>query len=84
VARSPAAEYREGVPGGLVEDGGRRLWGLFDELFSHYATGILDFYHAVQNLGKGAAAWLDGLQLRPAGGSHGRGTACGTVCLTGS
>ena len=25
-----------------------------------YATGILDFYHAVQNLWKGAAAWLDG------------------------
>jgi hypothetical protein len=43
-----------------VSDGGRGLWGLFDELFSYYATGVLDFYHAVQNLWKGAAAWLDG------------------------
>ena len=43
-----------------LSDGGRGLWCLFDELFSHYATGVLDFYHAVQNLWKGAAAWLDG------------------------
>jgi hypothetical protein len=43
-----------------VSDGGRGLWGLFGELFSYYATGVLDFYHAVQNLWKGAAAWLDG------------------------
>jgi hypothetical protein len=28
--------------------------------FSNYATGVLDFYHAVQNLWTGAAAWLDG------------------------
>jgi hypothetical protein len=27
---------------------------------SSFAIGILDFYHAVQNLWKGAQAWLDG------------------------
>jgi hypothetical protein len=43
-----------------LSDGARGLWGLFDERFGAYATGILDFYHAVQNLWKGAAAWLDG------------------------
>lgn len=43
-----------------VSDGGRGLWCLFDQLFSPYATGVLDFYHAVQNLWKGAAAWLEG------------------------
>jgi hypothetical protein len=40
------------VPGGCG--------GLFDERFSAYATGILDFSHAVQHLWKGASAWLDG------------------------
>jgi hypothetical protein len=43
-----------------LSDGGRGLWCLFDELFSPDATGVLDLYHAVQNLWKGAAAWLDG------------------------
>jgi hypothetical protein len=43
-----------------LSDGSRGLWCLFDECFSNYATGVLDFYHAVQNLWKGAAAWLDG------------------------
>ena len=43
-----------------LSDGGRGLWRLFEEQFSVYATGILDFYHAVQNLWKSAAAWLDG------------------------
>ena len=32
----------------------------YDERLAAYATGILDFYHAVQYLWKGAAAWLDG------------------------
>jgi hypothetical protein len=27
---------------------------------AQYATGILDFYHAAQNLWKGAKSWLDG------------------------
>jgi hypothetical protein len=36
------------------------LWRLFASAFAAYATGILDFYHAVQQLWQGAAAWLDG------------------------
>lgn len=43
-----------------LSDGGRGLWRLFEEQFSTAATGILDFYHAAQNLWKSAAAWLDG------------------------
>jgi hypothetical protein len=43
-----------------LSDGGRGLWRLFEEQFVGYATGILDFYHAAQNLWKSAAAWLDG------------------------
>ena len=43
-----------------LSDGGRGLWRLFEEQFSSSATGILDFYHAAQNLWKSAAAWLDG------------------------
>ena len=43
-----------------LSDGGRGFWCLFDECFSSHATGVLDLYHAVQNLWKGAAAWLDG------------------------
>jgi hypothetical protein len=47
-----------------LSDGARGLWRLFEERFSAHATGILDFYHAVQNLWKGAAAWLDGRTSR--------------------
>ena len=43
-----------------LSDGARGLWRLFDECLAAYARGILDFYHAVQHLWKGAAAWLDG------------------------
>jgi hypothetical protein len=43
-----------------LSDGGRGLWRLFDECFAGTAMGILDFYHAAQNLWKSAAAWLDG------------------------
>lgn len=43
-----------------LRDGARGLWRLFDERFVDYARGILDFYHAGQQLWKGAAAWLDG------------------------
>ena len=43
-----------------LSDGARGLWRLFEEGFADYATGILDFYHAVQQLWKAAAAWLDG------------------------
>ena len=40
--------------------GGRGLWRLFEERFAHQVTGMLDLYHAAQNLWKAAAAWLDG------------------------
>lgn len=43
-----------------LSDGGTGFWGLFHEKFSKYAYGILDFYHAVQNVWKGANVWLDG------------------------
>jgi hypothetical protein len=43
-----------------LSDGARGLWRLYDERLAVYAMGILDFYHAVQYLWKGAAAWLDG------------------------
>jgi hypothetical protein len=43
-----------------LSDGARGLWGLFEECFTAYAMGILDFYHAAQQLWKGATAWLDG------------------------
>jgi hypothetical protein len=43
-----------------LSDGARGLWRLFEERFTAYARGILDFYHAVQQLWKRAAAWLDG------------------------
>jgi len=41
-------------------DGGRGFWRLFRDRFEKHAQGILDFYHAAQNLWKGAKAWLDG------------------------
>jgi hypothetical protein len=43
-----------------LSDGARGLWRLFEERLGAHATGILDFYHAAQNLWKAAAAWLDG------------------------
>jgi hypothetical protein len=43
-----------------LSDGARGFWRLFEERFVPYATGILDFYHAAQNLWQGAKAWLDG------------------------
>ena len=43
-----------------LSDGGRGVWRLFEEQFAGSATGVLDFYHAAQNLWKSAAAWLDG------------------------
>jgi hypothetical protein len=47
-----------------LSDGGRGFWRLFGERFETYAQGILDFYHAAQNLWKGAKAWLDGRTQR--------------------
>ncbi len=43
-----------------LSDGGIGFWGLYAACFAAYAIGILDFYHAVQNLWKGTKAWLDG------------------------
>jgi hypothetical protein len=43
-----------------ISDGGRGFWGIFHDLFSKKAQGILDFYHAAQNIWKGAKSWLDG------------------------
>ena len=47
-----------------LSDGGRGFWGLYDDRFADYAVGILDFYHAAQNLWQGAKAWLDGRTTR--------------------
>lgn len=44
-----------------LSDGGRCLWGVFKDYFGPLgAIGILDFYHAAQNLWKGAKARFDG------------------------
>ena len=43
-----------------LSDGGRGLWRLCEERFAGPARGMLDFYHATQQLWTGAAAWLDG------------------------
>ncbi|MBI4673554.1 MAG: ISKra4 family transposase [Chloroflexi bacterium] len=56
--------WRQGIGQAKVvvwlSDGGRGFWNLYVQRFAVYAIGILDFYHAAQNLWKGAAAWLDG------------------------
>ena len=43
-----------------LSDGSRGFWRIFSEKFSHRAQGILDFYHAAQNIWKAARIWLDG------------------------
>jgi len=43
-----------------LSDGARGLWRVFDECFQPYATGVLDFYHAAQNIWSGVKVWLDG------------------------
>lgn len=45
-------------------DGGRGFWRLFRERFEKHAQGVLDFYHAAQNVWKGAKVWLDGRTSR--------------------
>lgn len=47
-----------------LSDGARGLWRLFDERFQPYATGVLDFYHAAQNVWSGVKVWLDGRSTR--------------------
>jgi hypothetical protein len=55
---------RQGIRGApqavWLRDGAQGLWPLFEACCARHATGILDFYHAAQQLWKGAAAWLDG------------------------
>jgi len=43
-----------------LSDGGVGFWGFYTDYLSSFSIGILDFYHAVQNLWKGAQSWLDG------------------------
>lgn len=43
-----------------LSDGGRGFRGLFKNIYSKCARGISDFYHAAQNLRKGAKAMSDG------------------------
>ncbi len=47
-----------------LSDGARGLWRLFDERFQSYAIGVLDFYHATQNVWSGIKGWLDGRTTR--------------------
>ncbi len=47
-----------------LSDGARGLWRLFDERFHPYALGVLDFYHAAQNVWSGVKIWLDGRTTR--------------------
>lgn len=47
-----------------LSDGGGGLWRTFREVFGAYATGILDFYHAVQNVWKAVKVWKDGRSRR--------------------
>ncbi len=47
-----------------LSDGGRGFWRLYQECFSQTCTGILDFYHAAQNLCQAAAAALDGRTIK--------------------
>lgn len=42
-----------------LSDGGKWLWNILKNYFS-WVTGILDFYHAAQNLSKAAKGYLDG------------------------
>jgi hypothetical protein len=47
-----------------LSDGGGGLWRVFRELFGACATGILDCYHAVQNVWKAVKVWKDGRSRR--------------------
>ena len=60
VARIAAARNPDGSDRCVVERRGRGFWRLFHDCFEEHAQGVLDFYHAAQNLWKGAKAWLDG------------------------
>ena len=67
-----------------LSDGARGLWCLFEECFTAYAMGILDFYHAAQQLWKEQPpGWMDARAMR-VGGSAGHGTAYGMASRMGS
>ena len=44
----------------FISDGARGFWRPFETHFAHVAIGILDLYHAAQNLFKAVTTWLDG------------------------
>ena len=43
-----------------ISDGGKGFWGVYKERLSNVAHGILDFYHAAQNICKASKAYFDG------------------------
>ncbi|MCP5100411.1 MAG: ISKra4 family transposase, partial [Chloroflexi bacterium] len=45
-------------------DGGRGFWRLFTDQFEAHAQGVLDYYHAAQNIWKGIRPFLDGRTSR--------------------
>ncbi|MBW4540241.1 MAG: ISKra4 family transposase [Myxacorys chilensis ATA2-1-KO14] len=47
-----------------ISDGARGFWRLFEQHFAGIAIGILDFYHAAQQLGEAAEAYGDTLPTR--------------------
>ena len=51
---------RSAFPVIWISDGACGFWRIFRETLSYFARGILDFYHAAQNIWKAASAWLDG------------------------
>ena len=46
-----------------ISDGAKGFWRLYYDYFQSYAVGILDFYHASQNLWHALKVWLDGRTL---------------------
>jgi hypothetical protein len=50
-----------------ISDGARGFWRLFEQHFASIATGILDFYHAAQQLWDVAEAYGDTLPTRTPG-----------------
>jgi hypothetical protein len=51
-----------------LSDGGAGLWRVFQEFLGGLGTGILDFYHAVQNVWKAVKVWKDGRSRRARAG----------------
>lgn len=50
-----------------ISDGARGFWRLFEQHFASIATGILDFYHAAQQLWEAADAYGNTLPTRTPG-----------------